>query len=170
MNLGSSDEARRLDVHSFADALGAAPTARKSAVVCAEQMSSTGVVRTVLADGLVETSNVYGPGDWVVTNPGGEQYVMSGERFADRYSPTALAGRFAARGRVRAIQHTGWYDIEIVAPWGEKMRGAPGCFVVEVVPDVTNLRVRSTDRYLIGEHEFRETYDWVLPGDTGLRC
>lgn len=149
------------DVHEFADALGQAPIAAKTAVVQAFQVTSGGTISTVLAGGFVETTNVYSPGDWVLTNPGGEQYVMSDSQFETRYVPHQNPGWFAPRWQIRAVQYVGDDTIEILAPWGEPMVGQPGCFIAEVIPDTSDLTQRSTDRYLIDEQAFQDTYAWL---------
>ena len=39
------------------------------------------VIETILADGTKETSNTANAGDWIVTNPGGEKYIVPAAKF-----------------------------------------------------------------------------------------
>ncbi len=45
-------------------------------------------VASEMRDGFQETENAAKPGDYVVENPGGEDYVVQGEEFRKRYRPT----------------------------------------------------------------------------------
>ena len=54
-------------------------------------------------------------GDYIVTNPGGERYVVAAETFEKRYA--ALGdGRFEATGNARVFQNPTSEPIEITAP------------------------------------------------------
>jgi hypothetical protein len=136
--------------------LSEAPIYKKTAVVDAVRATEPTVVETVLADGTVETENVAQPGDYIVTNPGGEQYVMSGEKFTERYTPKG-DGSYQAKGSVRVIQNPTGAPISITAPWGEKQYGDERCYVVSA-HDPYNPDDVSTDRYIVGYEEFNETY------------
>ena len=149
----------RVDLASaeWVDALGAGDLYEKSAVVSARPAEPGERVDTVLADGTRETSNSAQPGDVVVTNPGGEQYIVSGDRFRSRYQEGGRPGVFRARGVVRAVRNPTGGPIAVTAPWGEEMVGGSDCWVVEVA-DPDDLGARSADRYLIGAEEFSATY------------
>src|SRR5208282_509734 len=60
---------------------------RKTGEVQAEQASAATLVETVLADGTKETKNMAAPGDFIVTAPGGERYVVKPGTFLARYTP-----------------------------------------------------------------------------------
>jgi hypothetical protein len=114
-------------------------------------------VVTVLQDGYVETENVAHEGDFVVTNPSGEQYVVKESVFNARYVLEDVKIHvYKAKGVIKAFQYTD-SDIEVVASWGEKVRGKAGCYIAMVFDDGEY----NTDRYLIGEKVFTETYEKV---------
>jgi hypothetical protein len=130
---------------------------QKKGIVGVRQVSEREEVRTTLADGTEETVNVAEAGDVVVTNPGGEKYVLKPDNFAKRYEATEEEGVFRAKGMVRALPNPTGQPIEIMAPWGEKQFGNPDCMVATVFdPDQPELI--GTDRYIIGAEEFRATY------------
>ena len=52
---------------------------RKNGEFRAKRVSVAASVETILADGRKETRNVAAPGDYVVTGPGGEHYVVKPE-------------------------------------------------------------------------------------------
>ena len=64
---------------------------KKQGEVTAVQVQVETPVETVLADGTKETTNTALPGDFIVTNPGGEQYVLKPEKFQSRYEPKESA-------------------------------------------------------------------------------
>ena len=50
------------------------------------------VIETVLSDGTKETLNTANAGDWIVTNPGGEKYVVPAAKFPKKYEPCPELG------------------------------------------------------------------------------
>lgn len=62
---------------------------KKQGEVQARQATEKEEVITVMksSTGEVETKNKAMPGDWIVINPGGEEYVLKPEKFASRYEP-----------------------------------------------------------------------------------
>ncbi len=91
-------------------------------------------------------------GDWIVTNPGGEKYIVPGEKFAKKYEPaTELgAGWFKPTGGKQPfVQIT--QDMEVIAPWGEVQTLKKGGFLHL---DVNN----PADVYGVAEKEFHDTY------------
>lgn len=144
--------------------LAQAPIFKKSTMVEAEKVETEREVRTVLKDGTEETVNIAKPGDYVVTNPGGEQYVMSAEDFDKRYFAYEGSGWsniesnvYQAKGSVRAIQNPTGQPITITAPWGEEQHWDERCYVVSTY-DPADPNSVSGDRYIIGHDEFHETY------------
>lgn len=75
-------------------------------------------ITTTLADGTEETVNTAQPGDVVVTNPGGETYVIGSDKFAGGYEATDEDGVFQAKGMVRAFQNDTGKAVTIVPSWG----------------------------------------------------
>jgi PGDYG protein len=97
--------------------LGSAHRYSKCGTVQARMAVEREEVVTTLANGLEETRNVAAPGDWVVTNPTGEVYVLSDETFNKRYYGV-VGDKYYARGMCRAIVNPYPHPIEILAPWG----------------------------------------------------
>ena len=51
---------------------------KKSVGIKARQATS----QENIVSGIDATKNIAEPGDWIITNPGGEQYIISAEKFA----------------------------------------------------------------------------------------
>lgn len=133
-----------------------APLFIKSAIVTARDAVPGEKITTTLADGTHETVNVSEEGGKVVTNPSGEEYVLTGENFSKRYE--ALEdGRYRAKGACRAFVNPTGEDITIIAPWGEEQHGGPDAMVAVAV-DLAEPDKIGSDRYIIGGKEFAETY------------
>ena len=78
-------------------ALAAAPVFKKTAIVRARPALLGEVVVTTLKDGREETTSVAAEGDFVVTNPSGEEYILTSENFLPRYVSTDEAGVYSYR-------------------------------------------------------------------------
>ena len=128
--------------------LSAAPLYEKCVYVKARRAEAGEVIVTIVKsknEQLEETRNVAGDGDYIVTNPGGEEYIVSLKKFADSYKAHP-DGRYQSIGIVRAFQiHE---NVEFTAPWGDIMRIRQGGYLVE----------NDGDRYGIEEEVFQETY------------
>lgn len=76
---------KRVDLNhpQFDSRFETAPRYKKVAPVRAQQATTKTEVETTLD----ATKNTAQPSDWIVTNPGGEQYVLSPEEFQKRYHP-----------------------------------------------------------------------------------
>lgn len=146
-----------LSTDEWTERLASAPVFAKKGVVQARQATPGEQVTTTLEDGTVETSNTANEGDVVITNPGGEQYIIGGEKFAGRYEATEEEGVFRAKGMARAVQNPTGADIEIMAPWGEPQYGGPDAMIATVF-DPEQPDVVGDDRYIIGYEEFQTTY------------
>ena len=132
----------------------AAPLYRKSAVVEARQTTAVERLETVLSNGTVETTREVPAGEWIVTNPGGEQYAITDEKFQSRYESNG-DGQYQAKGIIRTFQNPTGGDVEIMAPWGEMQYGDANCWFAtgtdgELAP--------TKDCYIIGGDEFKDTY------------
>ena len=132
---------------------------RKSVTVLARPAIPGEVIETMI-DGRLETRKEAGENEMVVTNPGGELYIVPGETFHSKY---ALLGssedewqKYEAKGEIWAIQNPFGSDIEIQAPWGP-MYGAPDCWLV-VNPE--------GDAYFLDDTAKNETYVLVEDGET----
>ena len=130
---------------------------RKAAEVQAERATEATPVETVLADGTEETRNVAEPGDYIVTGPGGERYVVKPETFEARYvRKPGKKGVYIARGYTLAVRNPFGQPISIVAPWGERQRGAADCMIADIFDPAKGQR--AGEPYLIGSAEFARTY------------
>ncbi len=92
-----------------------------------------------------ETKNQAGQGDFIVTNPGGEEYIIKSDKFSKLYEKLP-DGKFKAMGEVRAIKTD--RNVAFTAPWGEKMNILAGGYLVD----------NNGDRYGIEESIFKMTY------------
>lgn len=148
-----------LDVQSsdFTEKLQAAEIYAKKATVQAEFAHEGVPIETVLGDGTIETKNVTKEGDVIITNPAGEQYIVHQEEFFRSYAATDEEGIYRSTDMIRAVPNDTGKDIEIMAPWGEKMRGDADCYIVSPV-DFDNPHQVSADRYIVGREEFEQTY------------
>lgn len=129
--------------------LDGAPWFVKHALVEAHQLVGDVEVRTVLASGVVETTRTAHAGSWIVTNPGGEQYVLDPDTFTARYRHVG-GDRYRATGRCRAIRNPYRDDLTIDAAWGEQS-GDADCWIAVQPGDPHH-------PYLIGGDEFAATY------------
>lgn len=134
-----------------------APIYAKKAIVSARQSAVGEKVQTILEDGTVETVNTAEEGDIIVTNPGGESYILKPDNFAKRYEATEEDGVFRAKGMARAYQNDTGHEITVIAPWGEEQHGGADCMIANVF-DPDNPERIGIDRSVIGAQEFAETY------------
>ncbi len=137
--------------------LAEAPIYRKNAIVEAQQVTEQTTVTTKLADGTEETVNTAEAGDYIVTNPSGEKYVLKPDNFAKRYEPME-DGKFRAKGMSRAFVNPTGGPISIMAPWGEVQKGGPDCMIATVY-DPEHPDEIGSDRYIIGGDEFKQTFE-----------
>ena len=146
-----------LSTGEYTAKLAEAPVFAKKAEVAAVTATAGQEVRTVLANGTKETVNYAEEGDVIVTNPGGEQYILKPDNFAKRYEATAEDGVYRAKGMARAFKNDTGAPVEIMAPWGEPQYGDENCMIATVF-DPDNPSEIGSDRYIIGADEFAETY------------
>lgn len=139
------------------DGLVDAPIFRKQGEVSATIAQGGETVVTKLADGTTETRNTAKAGDAIITNPGGEQYIIGAEKFGARYEPKeGVEGVFLAKGHCRAIDNPWVQSITMMASWGEMQNGAKDCKVADTYDIDT--QVLGGEPYIIGLAEFRQTY------------
>ena len=132
---------------------GPAQTYAKFARIQATQAQGGEAIETVLADGTKETANIANAGDWIVTNPGGEQYIVSAEQFAKKYEPAPELGEgwFKPKGKPQQFVQI-QQDLTFVAPWGKEQFLRKGSYLN--VTDLSNI-------YGVAEEEFLATYKLV---------
>ena len=116
--------------------LAEAPVFKKQGRVQARPAVAGEKIATILGSGKQETVNTANEGDQVVTNPSGEQYIISGKKFFNRYEPTSEAGVYAAKGYCRAIRNPFGESIEIMASWGEAQTGDENCMIADTYKQV----------------------------------
>ncbi|MEX1018394.1 MAG: hypothetical protein WDZ49_01975 [Litorilinea sp.] len=124
-----------------------APYYKKCAIVSARAAMAGETIETVV-DGLTETVNVANDGDYVVSNPGGEEYIVEKDRFESRYTLIeATENQFLPTGApVQIIELD--QNVEFEAPWGETQYILAGGFLIFNVDEV----------YGIQRQEFLDTY------------
>lgn len=144
-----------VDLGAFDGSFSKAPVYRMNAVVTARRTTKPERLTTVLADGTVETDRIVPAGEWIITNPGGEQYAIDDEKFGKKCTPEGPEGTYRAAGEIRAFQSPYPFPITIFAPWGEEQHGNPGCYLAAGIDAKGN---PTDDRYIIGEQEFADTY------------
>ena len=140
---------------ALAAVLATAPIFCKQGTVTARQATRTEEVVTVLANGVTETVNTARPGEWIITNPGGEQYVLENAKFLARYEATEIPGTYRALGYCRAVRNPFGRAIEIMASWGEPQAGDAQCWIADVC-DVEGQC--EGEPYLIESEAFAATY------------
>lgn len=137
-----------------------APIYRKQGEVRAVIAKGGEVVVTILADGTTETRNTAKPRDAIITNPGGEQYIIGAEKFAKRYEPKEEEeeeeGVFIAKGHSRAIVNPWAVPITMVASWGEMQNGQSDCMIADTYDIETG--TLGGEPYIIAPREFNKTY------------
>jgi hypothetical protein len=139
--------------------LSSAQLYQKHVQVTARKVLLGEKIETILADGILETTRIGSENEWLVTNPTGEQFILSDAVFTARNQPTDTQGVFAAVGYIRAIPNPYASQIEIHASWGSPQYGDQDCFIVDICDQNG---VCSGEPYLIGGDEFLATYQKVV--------
>ena len=105
------------------------------------------VVTTV--NGKVETTNTAKVGDYIVTGPAGEEYIIGKEKFESRYKKVS-DGVYKALGTCFAFQWKG-SPFTFTASWGERMICDKGDYLASVEENLS-------EPYRIEKSVFTETY------------
>ena len=110
-------------------------------------------IREEIATALDATKAFAEPGDWIITNPGGEAYKIKDETFQNAYEPKeGEDGTFLALGvPVKAVQVN--ENIVFKAPWGSDQGVQASGYIVE--------RQDNKERYGIEEEAFDTTYEAI---------
>lgn len=137
-------------------ALAHAPLHKKQGQVHARPAMPDEKIVTTLASGLEETTNTARVGDWIITNPAGEKYIVPKQKFSDRYESTNANGIFHAKDYIRAMKNPYNEPIEIVAPWDAPMMGDENCMIADAC-DANGNNMQGKP-YLIEGKAFAETY------------
>jgi hypothetical protein len=139
-------------------ALAGAAIYKKQGRVNARPANDGEQITTTLKSGMNETINTANEGDWVVTDPSGEQYITPKKKFLSRYEPSSEDGIYEARGYIRAIKNPFSKPIQIMASWGEKQNGNEHCWIADVSDVSGNTE---GEPYIIEADAFSETYKEV---------
>lgn len=121
----------------------------------ARQVTTSEVIETHMPDGTLEDTAQAEFGDWVVTGPLGETFVVSDEKFNELYKVN-LTGGFTPRQReILAIQNPTGKSIQVRKPWKkegkpEYQTGGKDCFLVVSLDEKGEF---TDDRYIIGDEE-----------------
>ncbi|NCB50074.1 MAG: hypothetical protein EOM53_05320 [Alphaproteobacteria bacterium] len=127
-----------------------AKTFVKQAFVQATQCTKEETLTTRLSDGMAETVNTAFPGNWIVTNPSGEQYILTEEKFKEKYIPAKQKGVYVSKPIPQKFIQIK-EDIEFMAPPQFIKKGG---FLN--VSDLENV-------YGVAQKEFLETYSPFNP-------
>jgi hypothetical protein len=131
---------------------------KKTGKVQARRAVPGEMIATVI-DGTIETVNTAREDDVVILNPGGEEYILTTEKFEARYTGPTLGydyASFKATGTTYAVKWTHG-DAKFDASWGETMIISNGDMLCS--PDETP----DGDLYRIERKAFRDTYKKVEP-------
>ncbi|PIS22617.1 hypothetical protein COT50_01050 [candidate division WWE3 bacterium CG08_land_8_20_14_0_20_41_10] len=142
------------------EGLSSAPVYRKQGQVSAEIAKGGEEVVTTLADGTTETHNTAQPGDAIITNPGGEKYIINKAKFTERYdSKEGEDGVYIANGHCKAMDNPYGSPITMMASWGEMQNGDADCKLADTYEPATG--EMGGEPYIIGRSEFDATYKIV---------
>ncbi len=142
------------------EALAKAPIFKKQGQVEARPATPGEEITTTLEGGAKETVNKANEGDWIVTNPSGEQYIISEKKFLGRYEATDNQGVYAAKGYCRAIPNPFGKPVEIMASWGSPQTGDDRCLFADTCD--ANGKCDG-EPYLIDADAFAKTYKEAIP-------
>jgi len=142
------------------EALKNAPLYRKFGIVHARPAKAGERLATITASGLKETERTADEGDWVVTNPTGEIYIIPESTFLSRNEKTDQEGVYSAKGFCKAIKNPYGKTIEISASWGEPQNGDENCFIADNCDEEENMR---GEPYIIDGAAFEKTYKLYQP-------
>ncbi len=137
-------------------ALATAQVFRKQGQVKARPATEGEQIETILGSGVKETTNSAKLGDWIMTNPSSEQYIISEQKFFARYEATETEGVYRAKGFCRAIKNPFGEPIEIMASWGSPQTGDENCMIADTCDE--NGENMGGEPYLIDGKAFAETY------------
>lgn len=118
------------------------------------------IVTTI--DGEDETKKTVKDGEIVIKGPKGEMYVVSEEKFRQRYEvdkePTDEYQKYKAVGLIRAYEYAG-DEFKFIASWDEEMICKPGDFLASPVKDAEDTAYPEV--YRIERSVFDETYSEI---------
>lgn len=163
--LMETEHFKKVDRHApeIVDALANGPVYKKIGEVRATVAAGGEIVVTKLNDGFTETQNKAKPGDMIITNPGGERYILDASKFQKRYEQkldehgNAVSGLYTARGFCVAIDNPFNAPITMIASWGEYQNGESDAKIADSFDPVSGRS--ENEPYIIGKNEFSQTYE-----------
>jgi hypothetical protein len=135
--------------------LDIAPVYKKIGTVRARIAKSGEKVDTILPSGVVETTNIANEGDGIVTNPGGEEYIVPKSKFGLKYVESETSGIYYPIGYIKATRNPYECDIKIETRWGDQI-GDSNCLFADSCDSKGQSMENSP--YLIDFISFGETY------------
>ena len=138
-----------------------APVYRKNAVVRIRPGVKGEPVATITKSGVSETAGTVTDDDsFVVTQRGGESFILRGTEMLDRkYDPAGSPGMYHAKGTYRMFPNPTGQPVKVLALWGEQRQDADCWLATEYFPGDPD-RI-TDDRYLVGGDEFADN-DYVM--------
>ncbi|OHA86069.1 MAG: hypothetical protein A2591_01625 [Candidatus Yonathbacteria bacterium RIFOXYD1_FULL_52_36] len=137
-------------------ALAKAPVFKKQGQVDARPAVVGEEIITTLEGGAEEMLNIAQTGDWIITNPSGEQYIVPQKKFFARYKSTDTDDVYMTTGSCRAITNPFGRPIEIMTSRGLPQMGDADCMIADTCDeDGSNME---NEPYLIDADAFTKTY------------
>lgn len=126
---------------------------RKITPVTARQVTEEIEVHDTIVNDEVETSRKSVPvGSWIVTNPGGEEYIMDNDWFIQSYIPNPRGEGYIKTSITFILPCP--FNGKLEVSWGEMNVNTSGY----LASDGTNV-------WFIDRNKFNETYEIILKND-----
>lgn len=124
-------------------------------IVGAQQVTENQIVKTQLPDETIEAITEAESGDWVITGSKGEKFVLTNEKFGDRYYKKTEGVYIPKEQKIIALRNPFNEPIKIIAPWStsEKQEYEYGSEKAIMVISLDEHGQYTNDRYLIGDEE-----------------
>ncbi|MDQ5928639.1 MAG: hypothetical protein QG594_413 [Bacteroidota bacterium] len=124
-------------------------------IVGAQQVIENQMVKTQLPDETIEAITEAESGDWVITGSKGEKFVLTNEKFEDRYDEKTKGVYIPKEQKIIALRNPFNEPIKIIAPWStfEKQEYEYGSEKAIMVISLDEHNQYTNDRYLIGDEE-----------------
>jgi len=154
-----------LQTEEYTTSFSQAPLYEKTALVRIRKAKPGDAITTRLADGTTETTNVAEENQVIITNPGGEEYLLDEAKAFATHVETEQPGLYKETQLIRAIDNPTGQEVSIMAPWGDEQIGAADCKFASP-HDPTQPDLITAERYIIGGEEFLATYAPVVDSGT----
>jgi len=135
-------------------ALAAAPRFRKVAKVHAVP-APIGFEVITMVGGREETRHLAATGDWLLTNPGGESYLVPDEKFRLRYRADAEPDIYVSQALIVAVPNPFGCPVELGRAPGRVYHGQADCWFAQGIDSEGKI---SSTPYIIEAGAFGATY------------